>query len=749
MIIEKQKEAKVLVEGISQDSIGMSLDLDSAQILMQMLSKGLYSDSIGSTVRECASNALDSHRRTGMEKPIVVSFGRNSEDNYEFAVEDFGTGLDADDVKNIISKYGKSTKRNSNTELGMMGLGFKAPLAYSSSFYFTCRKDGVERKYMMYEGEDSNTIDLLYEKPTTEDNGVKVIVPVKWEDRNEFIIKIKEQLAYFESVYFNITVSGEDIKNDFVIYRHDLFQFSEIASDNMLHVCLDNVYYPLDFQKLGIDPIYIPVGLRFSLTDGLFPTPNRESLRYTQEAKKIIIDKIAEIGNYFVDKFNEGIKDTDNIQDVFNYYDNNKRLVKMLNSNFDISALIKYSTVKIKTPSLKGIKLLDLERLYTVRRYILGEYEIKLTLYRNKMAEQKSYYSKEISPSHVDFTKYHLYENTLGSNKKLYLKSVLSPSDTHYFVKKTDKMPLFGTRNGYDNYYTILNLNTRPRAIWRDVIKEFQSIRDLFLSKMNNLDEFEIPKQWLDNRRKKPLKLTADGKRVTKLKGEIIVKKAVDRENWSGDKNCKFVSQTYELGNMYSQNKLFVYTSHDQAQKLDPLYGMFKKQKIEFITLSARELAIVDKVSIHNLMPLNKFMEQKSAPFKRIATAYLINELIEKNKYVFDRRHLLSNVHTELYDKINELRQYHDSNFIRANMSIFEAIIPIAEEHKLFDIPTYNDYLYVKNTLDRLYFINNLLSVGSDYRRFEQELVDLMKYHKEKVNLNQYNVKTQEETAAE
>ena len=534
MILEKQKEAQILTEGNSTESIGMSLDLDSAQILMQMLSKGLYSDSIGSTVRECASNALDSHRRTGMEKPIVVSFGRNSEDNYEFAVEDFGTGLDADDVKNIISKYGKSTKRNSNTELGMMGLGFKAPLAYSSSFYFTCRKDGVERKYMMYEGEDSNTIDLLYEKPTTEDNGVKVIVPVKWEDRNEFITKIKEQLAYFESVYFNITVSGEDIKNDFVIYRHDLFQFSEIASDNMLHVCLDNVYYPLDFQKLGIDPIYIPVGLRFSLTDGLFPTPNRESLRYTQEAKKIIIDKIAEIGNYFVDKFNEGIKDTDNIQDVFNYYDNNKRLVKMLNSNFDISALIKYSTTKVKTPSLKGIKLLDLERLYTVRRYILGEYEIKLTLYRNKIAEQKSYYSKEINPSHVDFSKFHLYENTLGSNKKLYLKSVLSPSDTHYFVKKTDKMPLFGTRNGYDNYYTILNLNTRPRATWRNLIKEFQSIRDLFLSKMNNLDEFEIPKQWLDNRRKKPLKLTADGKRVTKLKGEIIVKKAVDRENWSG-----------------------------------------------------------------------------------------------------------------------------------------------------------------------------------------------------------------------
>ena len=61
MILEKQTEAIVHQEGQSQDSIGMSLDLDSAQILMQMLSKNLYSDSIGSTIRECASNALDSH----------------------------------------------------------------------------------------------------------------------------------------------------------------------------------------------------------------------------------------------------------------------------------------------------------------------------------------------------------------------------------------------------------------------------------------------------------------------------------------------------------------------------------------------------------------------------------------------------------------------------------------------------------------------------------------------------------------
>jgi DNA topoisomerase VI subunit B len=121
MIQEKQSQSVVKQEGQTQGSIGMSLDLDSAQVLMQMLSKNLYSDAIGSTVRECASNALDSHRRAGVTDAIVVSLKINGENNYEFSVEDFGTGLDADDVENIISKYGKSTKRESATEIGMMG----------------------------------------------------------------------------------------------------------------------------------------------------------------------------------------------------------------------------------------------------------------------------------------------------------------------------------------------------------------------------------------------------------------------------------------------------------------------------------------------------------------------------------------------------------------------------------------------------------------------------------------------------
>jgi hypothetical protein len=66
MILEKTNRSCNIIRWRGNSIIYWNvLDLDSAQMLMQMLSKNLYSDGIGSTIRETASNALDSHRRAG------------------------------------------------------------------------------------------------------------------------------------------------------------------------------------------------------------------------------------------------------------------------------------------------------------------------------------------------------------------------------------------------------------------------------------------------------------------------------------------------------------------------------------------------------------------------------------------------------------------------------------------------------------------------------------------------------------
>jgi hypothetical protein len=763
MILEKQTEATIHQDGESKDSIGMSLDLDSAQVLMQMLSKNLYSDSIGSTIRECASNALDSHRRAGQTKPIVVSFKAGDSNNIEFSVEDFGIGLDADDVKNIISKYGKSTKRDSNTELGMMGLGFKAPLAYSSSFYFVCRKDGHERKYMMYEGEDTNTIDLLYEKPTTEANGVKVIVPVQYYDRHEFRTKIKEQLAYFQDVYFDC---GDLVDNNFSIFRNELFQFSELSSESHLHLCLDNVYYPIDFQKLGIDRINFPVALRFSLTDGLFPTPNRESIRYTKEGKDIILKKIGELADFFVNKYNESVKDTDDIDALMDYYSNSDRYVTILKSKYNAGLLSEFATVKFNEPKLKGISVLNMKRIHRNREYLLNEYSVKYRIERGKWRECKSYWDTDIhrygSYNKVKTT--YIYNDKISGHKKDYLKSIAPTgwNEQTIMVKQGKPFTLGSVRasTDYHTYMDILDLRNIDKHLWRAAIKEFHSIVAMFKKDWKDLDALVVPQSFIDSKKKVRIKVGAvPGQRRQKLKGEITGKEASPLERDVHGQNCKFVPAVYQLENAHKLPYLHVYGSQNDKDRLDHLYGAFKKctKDIKFIIFSERELNNLSKIELHNWIKLDKFMEGINKPFKRIVTAHLIGKLKSKYKSVFGKMHHMEDISKDLYDKINALDQYEQSynpGYMSGDTEkiIFGTLLEIAEANNLFDGDIYPIYQEVKTILEKFPFIKSVFEVMSSYgssESLQQVIIDLLKYNKHRVNLNCYTVKLTEDQPLE
>jgi len=760
MILEKQKESMVHQEGESQESIGMSLDLESAQVLMQMLSKNLYSDDIGSTVRECASNALDSHRRAGVDKPIVVSLTINKENNYEFSVEDFGTGLDAEDVKNIISKYGKSTKRNSATELGMMGLGFKAPLAYTSSFYFVCRKDGMERKYMMYEGEDVNTIDLLYEASTDQPNGVKVIVPLKPYDKYTFVRKIKEQLAYFESVYFDVP----DISNDFVITRHEFFQFSELASNNYLHICLDNVYYPIDFDKLGIDSIHLPVALRFSLTDGIFPTPNRESIRYTQEAKAVILKRLQQASNYFIEKYNETVKETADLKTVIDYFDSNNRYLKMGKSSWDVHPLSKFATIDIAAPKLKGINLLDMQKIVRLQEYMLGEYDAKFYVNGKTMREAKRY-SNATSIKQLSRTVYVYEGDKISGLKKDYLKSIQPDKYTDsLIVRKSRSFPLRSKsgRGDYDNYYTMLKLGNHPKSEWRQRIQEFQSIINGYTSQFVNVDTMEVPQSFIDARKKQRISTgqikgtgAASGPRRVKLKGEMICKQAVELERWVDGKNCKWVSKTYDMAKFHQNPFLLIYGKQEDMDKMDKWFKPTRGLKIELAVLSERELKLVEKIELHNLMSFSKFMEGKNKPFQRIATACFIDWLTDEYKYVFRNHECLEPISTDLHNKVESLREYRNSYFKSMDDSVRDAIIEHAKEHKAFDLSMYSTVVEIENICKKLPFLNEMMGNIRYYGNVDDDkpmltaLKDLFKYHKHRIDWKNYRIRFNEDLPLE
>lgn len=755
MILEKQKESNVLTEGVSQSSIGMSLDLDSAQVLMQMLSKNLYSDSIGSTIRECASNALDSHRRAGVDKPIIVSFKRNDANNYEFSVEDFGIGLDAEDVENIISKYGKSTKRDSNTELGMMGLGFKAPLAYCSSFYFVCRKNGVERKYMMYEGEDNNTIDLLYQVNTDMGNGVKVIIPVKYYDKYDFVSKTKEQLAYFESVYFDFM--DEDIKNDFVIFRGEHFQFSELATDSKMHICLDNVYYPMDFEKLGIsDALYFPIALKFSLTDALFPTPNRESLRYTQEAKQIILNKLKLVADYFVGKYNDAVEEGNDIHSVLDYLWSSDRHVSSFNKNYNINRLIPYASKVPSTPKIVNVQKLNLEKVFQNKDWWLSEYTPKVQIQRGGARNLENRYCSDWNPRGLKDIKVYVYDSPkLSGVKKDYIKSINPGRESSIIVRRDGEFKLDRRGSNYKlNYYRVLELENYPVSDWRDMIKEFQYITSLLTADFINLDDLVVPQSFLDGR-KKVKAVTSTGQvvgRKIKLAGEIVGKEAVELQRYVDGKNCKWESTTYKLETLHKSGYLTIYGSQENVEMMDKLYSVIPRTAIRFVQFSDRELENVKKLKIHNWMSYDEFIKGENAVFKRTITAYLVRQLKSTNQSTFDRTSTIEKLSLSLCSKIKSLNSYVTQWYVSGGSGdVYNTMLKIAEEKNLFDMVTYQTYLDVKAITERLPFINYLIG-KMNWSATDVALIclkDLCKYHKFKLDIKNYKNKIVEEESTE
>jgi hypothetical protein len=606
----------------------------------------------------------------------------------------------------------------------------------------------------MYEGEDNNTIDLLYQVNTDMGNGVKVIIPVKYYDRHDFISKTREQLAYFESVYFDFM--DEDIKNDFVIFRGEHFQFSELATDSKMHICLDNVYYPMDFEKLGIsDALYFPIALRFSLTDGLFPTPNRESLRYTQEAKQIILNKLRLVADYFVGKYNETVEQGDSIQSALDYLASGDRYISSFNKNYSLNRLIPYASKVPSVPRITGVEKLDLQKLYHNRDYWLSEYSPKVQIQRGKAMSLENRYASSWNPRGLQEIKVYVYDSLkLSGVKKDYIKSINTGRESSIIVRKDGQFKLDKKDSSYRrNYYTLLELEKYPVSEWRQLIKEFQYIISLLVVDFINLDDLVVPQSFIDGR-KKVKAVTSNGQTTgrRKITGEIVGKQAVELQRYVDGKNCKWESTIYKLETLHKSGYLTVYSSQENVEMMDKLYSVIPRTAIRFVQFSDRELENVKKLKIHNWMSYDEFIKGENAVFKRTITAYLVRQLKSTNQSTFDRTSTIEKLSLSLCSKIKSLNSYVTQWYVSGGSGdVYNTMLKIAEEKNLFDMVTYQTYLDVKAITERLPFINYLLSRTTYSVSSESVdcIRDLCKYHKFKLDIKNYKNNIVEEESTE
>jgi len=429
-----------------------------------MFTDTIYSNRIGTVVREITSNCFDSHIEAGVNTPVVIRKTHDTTDDTHYvSFIDFGVGMSPDRVENIYGVYFESTKRDNNDEIGGFGIGGKTPLAYKrstghgegeydNSFFVITNFDGTKYVYNVFEGEDSPEFALLHSEKTKERNGTEIRVPILQSDIRSFESEIKKQLYYFENLIFE--GFSEDVSNEYQIIRGKSFLYRGDAVSDYMHVCLGKVAYPIDYGNLGLSQRdhQIPVAINVPIGD-IGVVASREELNYSQETIKYLKAKLEEVKDELKEMLAKQYDNVQTLEDYFKVKNHFGTLYLSDTKSLKIDGMIKPSDIDysnyafsfMKTPNDR--QLLDL--LFNVKVYGAKEKKNPNSWrYRNKgtnyhqMSQSYEGLQEATNAYYVED-----YETPLKRIKQSYLRNqhgrfyILSPvTDFQFLHRKINEM---------------------------------------------------------------------------------------------------------------------------------------------------------------------------------------------------------------------------------------------------------------------------------------------------------------------
>ena len=323
MIITQEKSKRV-VSSHDFDSVECTIDAEDMRYVASLL-RNNYSNPPLAVVREISANALDANNEAKATRKVEVTIP--SKFNPHFCVRDFGNGLSQEDVFGLYSKYGKSTKRNSNSYIGAFGIGKFAPLSYGNNFTCVSFHEGIKTSYNVFVNEDDDTkIVKMHEETSKEPSGLSVEVAIADEDIDTFRTIVKAFFRFFsdEDMPKFIGVGDDEEffdKYDIVLEANDKSWFiiddqqdywSRSHSES--HAFMGRVHYPMQSNSINFssiidedidgneihalqeicrqDNLYI----RFDIGE-LKLHHSRESLEYNKVTQKAIVEHLRQVKN--------------------------------------------------------------------------------------------------------------------------------------------------------------------------------------------------------------------------------------------------------------------------------------------------------------------------------------------------------------------------------------------------------------------------------------------------------------------
>ncbi len=695
-------------EGVETTKMGISKDV-TAHIL-KVLTEYSYKSPKESAIREAVSNSIDSHTEAGVTDPVIVRLFKNDNHQWEFQAIDKGLGLDDVGFKKYIMGMGESSKRDNPNIIGGYGCGSKAWLAYTDSFNYTCIKDGIERKYLIFKGEEFPESMLIYEKETTERNGVtvSVIITSDWNEKSYFINAIKEQLSYFENIYFDI----EGIDNSYSIFRSNDFQWNNLHTLNEMHITLKNVYYPINWDKLGIPKIYIPVALRFDDYSSIRPIFNREELVWDQVAKDAILDKIKKVSEWFITKYNSERSDIplgDLVKRWWELNPKNEKFVKLEGRQFNIKELEQYSSIPVIRNKIENID--STHEIYKLSSELLDNYTVVGKIdgcrYKSKFIGQDLSIVYRVTHG----TRVMLVWGDLRKVQLDYLKDNFTEL---IIVRKNNNIPrklkqLKEDKNiDFRSYQSLLALNRKPKESWRKLIEEFNTVEKQLEDNILKISDYQPTDVWLASRK---ANRKVGVRKTNKVQlDEINPRQVVEarRVRYKLDSSTKFLVKDLNKG-----KRLVIY---DTIEEIDSLYNLGKLFSVPTYVLVDRDIERVKSVNPQNWFTVDEFMEGNNKFFKKLCINYQIYNLTLtlENRTNID---FIKRVNKDLYNKLKSLDKIKNpvpTYFYSSKYTMSEYLFIAAQNnywnHPLFS--TFEDVKKYEGKFDFLEYIKTHNEVG-------------------------------------
>lgn len=524
----KHELVKTLELDVPDDSEGIDCGIDSKSeaFMFDMVSRQLYSNPIPSIVREITSNGFDSHAEAGVDDAVIVRF--TQEEGIDFiSFIDVGVGLSPERIRNVYSKYFSSTKRDSNDQHGMWGLGSKSPLAYVDAFDVITRFDGTEYHYIVHRGETGRPrIEFVFNTPTTERNGTEVKIQIKQVERgtyykytdsevNLFEAAIESQLCYFDNVYVEGMASYH---NEYTIYEFENFKFRDrYQYSQTLHIVLGKVAYPIDWDIIKMESIQLPFGIQFEIGE-LQVTPNRESLKYDEYTAETIRNKVKLVLDEVKTMYEKQLsKEEYSFGEYLQNYYNNDNPVLWIEKK-------PVTLYHIKWADLAGFQITGFEGTLPINRNDHG----KNPFFDYKVVSRINYQSvlKEFYPENTN-----VLRAMIGGHKMVYYEGYTEKEKLEYLMEK-----------GLGAYTWFFRRHSKVRGV-RAMIKTLKLdlkklgakktleqinlyrkyIHDFLLSQHINYNATIIPASYIEEKKRKKKEALMAGRVSRKANEEILI----------------------------------------------------------------------------------------------------------------------------------------------------------------------------------------------------------------------------------